>query len=153
MLNHALVARPDYTACPRQTHALRLVTRPTRPQVLLICDSAIRAAEWRAEWREANVVSIADLEDLTRFAGQRFVLAVLDVAPAKLVDALETIRMSAEQSDLPILVGANAVMGDLSFAGVLPQYRAMACGQSELIQLVRRRLTGATPPQRKKVML
>jgi hypothetical protein len=154
MLNHALAVRPNYHARLRQTRVLRLVPSPSaRPQVLLVCDSALNTAEWRAALCEAEVVSVAEPEDVTRFSSHRFALAVLDVAAANLIDALKTVRTNAEQSDLPILVEAESVTDDLSFAGVLPQYRAMACGQSDLIQLARRRLTGATPPPRKEVML
>lgn len=152
MHNHALAARNHDTVRLRPTRSLRLVPPPAvRPQVLLVCDSALNAAAWCAALCEAEVVSVTHTEDLNRFDNQRFVLAVLDVAPARLVGALKALR--AEHSDLPILVEANAVTNDLSFAGVLPQYRAMACGQNELIQLARRRLVGATPPPRKEVML
>ena len=154
MLNHALATRTDFTARPRQTRSLRLVPPPSaRPKVLLVCDLAFNTAKWREALPEAEVVSVTDAEGLNGFDDQRFALAVLDVAPAKLVDALKTIRTNAEQNDLPILVEAESVTDDLSFAGVLPQYRAMACGQTELIQLARRRLVGATPLARKEMML
>ncbi len=154
MLNHALATRDHYTARPRQTRSLRLVPAlPKRPQVLLVCDSTPNTAKWRAALSEAAVVSVAELDDLNWFDDQCFALAVLDVAPAKLVNSLKTLRTLFGSSDLLILVEANAVTNDPSFVGILPHYRAMACGQTELIQLARRRLAGATPPPRKEMML
>jgi hypothetical protein len=155
MLNHKLAIRTHHSIRLRQTRALRLVpVSPARPQILLACDSIASVTAWESALREAEVVSVASTEELAQLpVNQRFDLAVVDVAPNKLLDTLKAIRTSAEQNGLLILVEANAVTNDLSFAGVLPQYRAMVCGHSELIQLARRRLTGVTPPSRKETML
>lgn len=137
-------AAPLFTL--RTTRQLHLVP-PPKPRVLLVCDSAAGTAKLSSALKlgAVEIVSVSHGEELSRLAGQEYTLAVIDVAPAKLVEVLKTIRASERQAGLPLFVEASRIISEASFAGVLPQYRAMPCGYAELVTLVRQRLA---PTQR-----
>src|SRR6185503_10029907 len=79
--------RPE--PAPRTTRQLQLVT-PRRPRLLLVCDSATGVARLRAALNlgTVEIVSVSHSEELSRVCGQEYTLAVIDVAPARLVDML-----------------------------------------------------------------
>jgi hypothetical protein len=148
MLNQVRAKRtgeiaPLYT--PRTTGQLHLV-QPHRPRLLLVCDSAAETAKLQAALKlgAVEIVSVSHVEELSRLAGQEYTLAVIDVAPAKLVEILKTIRASRSLAGLPVFVEAGKIISATDLAGVLPLYRAMACGYADLVTLVRQRLAPTT---------
>lgn len=131
----------------RTTHQLRLVPPPP-PRVLLVCDSAARTAKLTSALTlgTVEIVSVSYNEELRGVTGQTYTLAVIDVAPAKLLEVLKTMWASPGISGLPVFVEASEISAEASLAGVLPQYRAMPCSYTELVTLVRRRLAPAPRP-------
>src|SRR5262245_5474393 len=129
---------------PRTTRQLHLV-QPHRPRLLLVCDSALETAKLQSALKlgAVEIVSVSQIEELSRLAGQECTLAVIDVAPAKLVEVLKTIRASESLAGLPVFVEASKIISATDLAGVLPQYRAMPCGYADLVTLVRQRLAPA----------
>jgi CheY-like chemotaxis protein len=141
MFHHA----PTQTRLEAATLLAPRATRQSQPataRLLLVCDSAAGAARLRSALGvgAVEIVSARDCAELRRVCEQEYALAVIDVAPAKLLDLLRTIRANESLSRLPVFVEASAIIAEASFAGVLPQYRAMPCGYDDLVALVRQRL-------------
>lgn len=67
-------------------------------------------------------------------------LAVIDVAPGKVLGLLETLRASEGYRDISVLVDNSRLQSEPSLAGVLPSYRAMPCNYAEIVRLTRRRV-------------
>jgi hypothetical protein len=134
--------------------ALRIrVTPPPLVKVILVCDSINQAEPWRTALalEDGEILCVTDATTLT--ACESALLAVVDVTADKLVETLKALRLNDNPGGLHIFVIADRVVNEPQLAGVLPQFRAMACGQSELIQLARRRLYGIIAPIRRKIML
>ncbi len=138
-----------------ETRRLRLVTSElvSEPQAILIGDSMSQLEKWRAAlWlNETEALCLTETRGISFPAS--VTLALVDVAAERLVESLTALRLNAVPHDLHILVAADRLVDEPQLAGVLPQFRAMACGQAELIQLARRRLTGVRPSPRKDLML
>ncbi|NOT64371.1 MAG: hypothetical protein HOP19_29485 [Acidobacteria bacterium] len=152
MLNTARTSRHHSFAKPRRvTRSLRLVTSHSvaQPKALLVCDN-IQQAE---QWRTALALAESEVAYSTEALSESLSLAIIDVTAEKLVETLKALRASDAPDDFYIFVAADQIVNAPQLAGVLPHYRALACGHGELIQLARRRLTGATPPPRKEMML
>ncbi len=144
MLNQARTERTGEIAplfTPRTTRQLHLV-QPRRLRLLLVCDSAVEMAKLQSALKlgAVEIVGVSHVEELSRLAGQEYTLAVIDVAPAKLVEILKAIRTSESLAGLPVFVEASKIIGETNLAGVLPLYRAMSCGYADLVALVRQRL-------------
>lgn len=70
-------------------------------------------------------------------------LAVIDVSPTKLKELLMSFRQPGKARELPLLVAAYSVSATPELLGVLPQFRAMACGPAEMRSLIRHYLNGS----------
>ena len=157
MLNRARAKQRAETApllTPRTTRQLHLVP-PYKSRVLLICDSSAGTAKLKSALNlgAVEIVSVSHAEELIRVGEQDYVLAIIDVAPAKLLEVLKLLRASDRLAALPVLVEASGIIAEARFAGVLPQYRAMPCSYSELVALARQRLAPAKPPIREGKVL
>lgn len=144
MLNQAYterIAEPAPLFSPRTTRQVHFAA-PHKPRLLLVCDSAAGAARLQSALNLGliEIVSVSQSEELSRLVKQEYTLAVIDVAPATLVDVLTTIRANEKLATLPVFVEASQIISETSFAGVLPKYRAMPCGYADLVTLVRQRL-------------
>jgi hypothetical protein len=121
--------------------------------MILVCDSINQAEPWRAALalEDGEILCVTDPANLT--VCESALLAVVDTSADKLVETLKALRLNDNPGGLHIFVIADRVVNEPQLAGVLPQYRAMACGQSELIQLARRRLNGTIAPTRREIVL
>jgi hypothetical protein len=66
---------------------------------------------------------------------------------------LRALRSSDGHAEIPVLVGNSKVAGVANIAGIMPKYRAMPCGHSEMIRLTHRRLITITSHGREKRLL
>jgi DNA-binding response OmpR family regulator len=116
-----------------------------KPRLLLVCDSAERLSALRARLRadEFEITSAASEEELRRACRVGHQLAVIDVAPGRVVEVLRTLRASPEHAAVSLLVESSKLAAGPRLAGVLAEYRAMPCSDRELVALARRRLTPA----------
>jgi hypothetical protein len=71
-------------------------------------------------------------------------MAVVDLGPERIVEALGVIRGSKAHAAVPLLVEAGRISTDFGLAGVLPSYRAMPCCQNEMAALARHHFTETT---------
>lgn len=117
------------TATPEKTVA------PVR--LLVISDDPQRLAYWRnaLPGKQWEVTGMAAAPWLSHFRRSNYDLVVVDVAAPQLTEVLDTIR--AADMQIPLLVEASRLPNDLSYAGVLPRYRAMPCPQADLLRLVK----------------
>lgn len=112
--------------------------RPARLPIRLfvVSDEKQRAGAWRKALlgQLCEVTEQAHTLNISQSLQRTFDLVVVDVAAAQLTQVLATIR--AIEGQIPVLVDASRLPSDLSCAGVLPQFRAMACTRPDLLRLV-----------------
>jgi len=128
----------------------------SEPRVLIVSDSAERIPRLQSILppKEAETTSVVFPEEWGYVASGKFDLALIDVGPELLEAVLRAIRASGSgRADIPVLV-ENSRIGEVgNFPGVMPKYRAMPCGHTEMIRLARRRLTTITSHVRVKHLL
>ena len=126
-----------------------------RPRLLIVSDSTERLAGLRTSLAagEVEVTCAISSEDLHRACRDEHHLVVIDVGPSHLVEVLKALRSSAGHIDTPVLVEASRLAVEPGLAGVLPEYRAMPCGQADLVTLARRRMTSTVSRRSAKKML
>jgi CheY-like chemotaxis protein len=108
-----------------------------KARLLIVSDDAERLASWRAilPERQWEITGIAAPSWLGYFRHRVFDLAIVDIAAPELAAVLQAIRVTHAQ--IPVLVEASRLPDDLTYAGLLPQYRAMSCAHVELVRLVK----------------
>lgn len=118
-----------------------------KPRVLLVSDSPERAGSLlsRLQADERRVTVAATAAELRRACRRGHALAIVDVGPEHLVETLQILRACPGCAGIPVLVENSRLAPAPDFAGVLPQFRAMACGSDDLLKLARRRLL--PPPE------
>jgi DNA-binding response OmpR family regulator len=114
---------------------------PGKLRVLLVADSEkeLKAARAVFNPQEAEIAEARTADELSRACLEPHELAVVDVGPAALEAQLQTLRASELHANIPVLVSAARLMGEMKLAGVLPKYRAMPCSPAEMASLVHRR--------------
>lgn len=114
---------------------------PGKLRVLLVADSEERLKTARALFNplEAKIAEAKTADELLEVCLEPHELAMVDVDPAMLEATLQTIRASELHANVPVLVSAARLMGEMKLAGVLPKYRAMPCSPAEMASLVHRR--------------
>lgn len=134
-----LLPAGQFKSATRQT-----VEKPVR--LLIVSDEKQRAGAWRKALfgQSCEVTEQAHTLNLSQSSQRAFDLVVVDVAAAQLTQVLATIRATERQ--IPILVDASRLPSDLSCAGVLPQFRAMACARPDLLRLVNQYCQPAAKP-------
>lgn len=127
----------------------------SKPRLLIVADSAARAHKLSAAFStaEVEITSATSTAELDAVIQQAHDLALVDVAPTELRQALQTLRSSAAHNDIPVLVRHGRIATESSLAGVLPKHRAMPCSDIELLALAQRRLTSIASHWRAKPML
>lgn len=135
-----------YPAAERTRTIPRHSRRTNRPGLMLVTDSDEKFRELRAllEVDEVEVIS----PDLLAESELQCDLVVVAVGPDKLEQALKSVRSKNACRMTPLLVAADGKLNTTALAGVLPFYRAMACGPAELRTLVRQRFRPATRNRR-----
>lgn len=120
------------------------------PQCLLIvsgapeCQQRLLAA---LSIIEVEVTRIVSLEEAACACRHSYDLVIVDVEPQHVASVLKTVRENAELADRPVLVERCRLDAAPELAGVLPQYRAMPCGFTDLLKLVHWYLFPVTSPQ------
>ena len=105
-------------------------------RLLIISDESQRLGSWRKTLlgEACEITEQSNPSNVSQFLQRDFDLVVLDVAATQLPHVLASIRAAARE--IPVLVDASRMPNDLSYVGVLPQYRAMACTRPDLLRLV-----------------
>lgn len=112
------------------------------PRLLIVTDSQTQADHLTI----AIGISQIDLmvattpEELQRASGEEYDIILVDVEAAELRGILATLRANPALAEVPILVEISRMTPEPGLAGVMPQYRAMPCGPTELVSLARRRM-------------
>jgi CheY-like chemotaxis protein len=124
-----------------------------KPRVLVIGDTAERIPHLQSVFNpnEAEIASVVYPEEWGYVAAGKYDMALIDVGPELLESVLQTVR--ANIAEIPLLVENSRVAVASNIAGVLPKYRAMPCGRSEMMRLARRRLATITGHRRAKSLL
>jgi CheY-like chemotaxis protein len=140
------------TPTPRAPHQ-QLPVKSPKPRVLLVSDSPERAGSIlsRLHVEGDSVTVAATAAELRRACRRGHALAIVDVGPERLIQALRILRGCPGCAGIPVLVENSRLAAAPDFAGVLPQFRAMACGSDDLLKLARRRLSSLqeAPPARR----
>jgi len=121
--------------------ALQSVPFPnSKPRLLLVSDSndGLSSLKARLNHNEFDITAVCTLEDLVVACHDCHDVVALDVSPAQIAPMLKQIRTSALHTTIPVLVEATRLTNDLTLAGLLPEYRAMPCSYTEMLQLVQR---------------
>jgi CheY-like chemotaxis protein len=114
-------------------------------RVLIISDSATRLAELRSLLGKGGV-EIKGVMGSAEAVGREqspYDYVILDLSAPRLAAALRSLREHPSLKNASILVEAGRVLGGDLPAGLLPAYRAMACGRAELQRLICRPKPGA----------
>ncbi|MFN0119116.1 MAG: hypothetical protein ACKV2V_01290 [Blastocatellia bacterium] len=122
----------------------------SRNRLLIIADSQERTDALRAliATDHTEITCLTHPEQLIIACLCGHDLAIIDVAPAGLVEILKLLRSSAGCEEISVLVDASRIAADATLIGVLPAYRAMPCSRGDLITLARRRIATQRPAYR-----
>lgn len=125
---------------------------PGRLRMLIITDSDERLIKLRAALNtgEVEIACAASPEEMCSGCSGGHDLVVVDVCPASLYGLLKTLRDCPGCTKIPVLVEADRLTANTKLAGVLPKYRAMPCGHTDLVTLARQIITptGQEPERR-----
>ena len=115
------------------------MTYKIRPGLLMITDDVKRADKLKSMFgADSDEVAVTDsLHTLEPLLHRSYKLAIIDLAPANLLRALNSIREKPAYREMPIVVESSRLRSDPGFAGVLSKYRAMPCSLNDLVTLVR----------------
>ncbi len=114
-------------------------------RLLIISDEPQHVKYLQSEFGVAGVeiTNVSSAEEVRNLCRGGHDLAVIDVAPGKVLGILETLRASDSYRDISVLVDNSRLQAEPSLAGVLPSYRAMPCNYAEIVRLTRRRVSSA----------
>ena len=112
-----------------------------KPKLLIVSDTPEHLINLRAglSGGEVEITSATSAEELRYACHAPHDVAVVDVAPGRLVNVLRALRDSEENKNASVLVETSRLMPEPGLAGILPAYRAMPCSNDQLIELTRRR--------------
>ncbi|NOT62391.1 MAG: hypothetical protein HOP19_19460 [Acidobacteria bacterium] len=136
---------------PAPALAVGSILLPHKPRVLLIGDQPERLLRLRRSLGNelAEFVTVSTLSELpgalSRGGVLNYAFAVVDFDSAYVAQTLTTLRANHLTHAIPVLVDADRLGDSLQLAGVLPQYRAMACARHELLALAQQRLQKPQP--------
>jgi hypothetical protein len=139
---------------PRTTRRLQLVPAK-KIRVLLVCDAPTDCAKYFAALSSNTVemICVSEAAEIRAALQNDYALVIVNVPANQLVETLAALRSADDGTAWPILVEASDSLNETQFAGVLPRYRAMACGAGELIALARQRLVPRAIEAHKSKML
>ena len=149
MLATGLATAPALPSIPAL--AIGSILLSHKPRVLLIGDDSERLLRLRRAlgYELAEFVVVTALNELPqalpRGGALNYAFAVVDFDSAYVASVLTTLRASQLTHAIPVLVDADRLGESLQLAGVLPQYRAMACARHELLRLALQKLQKPQP--------
>jgi hypothetical protein len=117
------------------------------------CSDRLRGLKASIQTDEVEITGAASPDELSRACDHEHVLAVIDVGPDRLPEALRILRSSERHSKISVLVEASRIVSAPGLAGLLPKYRAMPCSRSDLLELARHLTTGEVHPRTKRMLL
>ena len=100
-----------------------------------------------------ELTSAISPEELSRACRHEHDLAVVDVSPARLSEALKTLRGSLGHAAISVFVEASRIVAEPSLDGILPKYRAMPCSRSDLAELTRYQSISTDRSWRRRTLL
>lgn len=117
--------------------------QPSHSRLLIVSDEPkhLKALQLELSVNGVEITNATTMEEVRHACSTGHDLAVVDVAPGKVIDVLETLRGSDGHSHISVLVDTSRLLEDPSLAGVLPMFRAMPCNSEELVRLARSRVT------------
>lgn len=121
--------------------ALQSISFPnSKPRLLLVSDSydRLKLLETGLNHDEFDITTVCSLEELVTACDDCHDMVALDVSPEQLAPTLKQIRTSASHTAALVLVEATRLANARFLAGLLPEYRAMACSHKEILALVQR---------------
>jgi hypothetical protein len=124
--------------------AVAFAPAPLRVRLWIICDEGAELTYLNALLLKEDAVMTRWMDLLaTRRSLSGVEIVVVDVAPACLPELLRMLReeLACEQSAILVNVRAHV---EPPPCGVLPRYRAMACGWNEIMRLAQNRLREIT---------
>jgi hypothetical protein len=127
----ALIARSSLQAARKRIARLLIVSDEPKH---------LKALQAELGVGEVEITNATTMEEVRCACRGGHDLAVVDVAPGKVVDVLETLRGSEGYGDISVLVDKSRLATEPSLAGVLPTFRAMPCSSEEIVRLARRRV-------------
>ena len=149
MLATGLATAPALQPAPPL--AVGSILLPHKPRVLLIGDQLERLVRLRRSLGHelAEFVVVTTLSELPsalqRGGALNYAFAVVDFDSVQVPQVLTALRASQPTHAIPVLVDADRFGDSLPLAGVLPQYRAMACARHELLALALQKLQKPQP--------
>lgn len=127
---------------------------PVPPRLLIVGDStdrlrAMRAALTSERFQVVEAHTVAEV----RAVCCELELAIVDAGATDIIALLRALRTSVGCEQIPILVVVNGLSDELRAPGLLSSYRAMPCGQADLMKLVRCYLHSGTETYNREVVL
>jgi hypothetical protein len=124
-------------------------------QVLIVTDCSERLRSWQGaiHTEEIEITGATSFEELSRACRRAHDLAVIDVGAGSLPEVLRVLRSTDRHSRIALLVEASRVHTEPGLAGLLPLYRAMPCGRSDLLKLARYLMAGDVRPVYRRMLL
>lgn len=126
-----------------------------KSQVLIVTDGLDRLRGLKASMQtgEIEITGAASPDELSRACHHYHDLAVIDVSPERLPEALRMLRSSERHRKISVLVEASRIVSAPGLAGLLPKYRAMPCSRFDLLKLARYLTTNEAQPRNKRMLL
>ena len=126
-----------------------------RRRLLIVTDCPDRLAGLRALLQADGfeLTSAISPEELSRACRHEHDLAVVDVGPARLPEALKALRGSLGHAAISVFVEASRIVAEPSLDGILPKYRAMPCSRSDLAELMRHQGVSTDRSWRRRTLL
>lgn len=127
----------------------------SRRRLLIVTDCPDRLTGLKALLHAdgVEITSAASPEELSRACHRAHDLAVVDVSPAGLPEALKALRGSQGHGAISVLVEASRIVAEPGLSGLLPKYRAMPCSRFELVELVRYLITSTVRLRERRMPL
>jgi PleD family two-component response regulator len=124
-------------------------------RLLIVSDSAERLTRLRASLAvgEVEIAGVSSPEVMCSACRGGYDLIVVDVSHESISGVLNVLRGCKGCAKIPVLVEASRLTADLRLAGLLPQYRAMPCTQTDMVALARRRIAPNSEERRARGIL
>jgi len=125
-----------------------------RPQCLLVVCGApecLRRLLAALHDIDVEITTIIAPEETARACCRKYDLVIVCADPRQIEEILRSVREIDQLANSPVLVERSRLDALPGLTGVLPRYRAMPCGYSDLLKLARAYLSPLTSPQQSGV--
>ncbi len=113
-----------------------------KSRMLIVSDSAERLTRLRVSLfvGEVEIAGASSPGEMCSACRGGYDLVVVDLSPESISGVLKVLRGCEGCAKIPVLVEADRLTADPRLAGLLPQYRAMPCSQTDMVKLARRQI-------------